>query len=152
MLNWGIKSMAVTMGSWKMLPPEFVWLVFVPRDCIHHLVIFLSHKKPEKPWNEQLTNINSRSVTRKNLHLLLFAWANVALTFVASCACYHASCAVPSADAINDVQKKLSNFVWSGDPGKREYCFVTDSAASASRHQRCLALPNNQAICDVHLL
>ena len=151
MLNWK-KSMAVTMGGWRMFPPAFPCPVLAPKDSLRYLGIFLSHKRPENPWNAKLAKINSRLETWKNLHPSLFARANIASTLIASCAHNHASCAVPSPASVKDLQRKLCNFVWSGDPNKKGRRLVSDAAASASRRKGGLALPNIQAICDAHRL
>ena len=81
-----------------------------PKDSLRYLGIFLSHKRPENPWNAKLAKINSRLEIWKNHHLSLFARVNIASTLIASCARYHASCAVPSTAAVKDLQKRVCNF------------------------------------------
>ena len=151
MLNWN-KSMAVTLGSWRMFPPQFPCPVLDPKHSLRYLGIYLSHKRPASPWEAKLAKINNRLETWKNFHLSLFARANIASTLIASCARYHASCSVPSVKAVRHLQRRLSNFVWSGDPNRKGHRLVTDAAASAPRRSGGLALPNIQAICDAHRL
>ena len=76
----------------------------------------------------------------------LFARANVALTMIASCARYHASCAAASRDAIKELQTLIRKFVWKGRAP------VCTDLASVPRRLGGLGLPNIQAIQDAHHL
>ena len=74
------------------------------------------------------------------------------MTLIASCARYHASCATASLDQINEFQKAIRNFLWSGDHKKRGYCRTKLALASLPRRWGGLGVPNIQAIIDAHHL
>lgn len=84
--------------------------------------------------------------------LCLFARANVAATLIASCARYHASCAVASDETIDQLQTMLRNFVWSGNKDKLGIRYLTVETASVPRRYGGLGMPNIRAIQDAHHL
>ena len=122
-------------------------------EQLRSLGIFLSaSKRPENPWHAKIPKITARLKLWERLGLSLLARANVAAMMIASCARYHASCAVASEDAIKNLHTMLRNFVWSGHPDKLGSRLVSAETASVPVRFGGIGLPNFQAIHDAHHL
>ena len=103
-LNWD-KSKAIMLGSWKNIPSPFPCPVLSQDEQLRYLGIFLSGaERPPNPWQAKLPKIKARLELWERFKPSLFARANVALTMIASCARYHASCAAASEGAIKELQ------------------------------------------------
>ena len=62
------------------------------------------------------------------------------------------SCATTSLDQINEFQKVIRNFLWSGDHKKRGYYCTNLAIASLPRRWGALGVPNIQATIDANHL
>ena len=151
-LNWD-KSKAIMLGAWKQKESPFPCPVLAQDELLRYLGIYLSAaKRPANPWNAKLPKITARLQLWEKMGLSLFSRANVAATLIASCARYHASCAVASEEAIKQLHTMLRNFVWSGKVDKLGIRFATADTASVPRRYGGLGLPNIHAIQDAHHL
>ena len=135
-LNWD-KFKAIMLGSWKNIPSPFPCPVLSQVEQLRCLGIFLSGaKRPPNPWQAKLPKIKARLELWERFKPSLFARANVALTMIALCARYHASCAAASRDAIKELQTLTRKFVWKGRAP------VCTDLASVPRRLGGLGLPN----------